>query len=174
MSDSLIQCRVKQYTVGRSFALVRRRAERIAYQFRQACVEVDDVEQDLWVSLLQANPTFSRAEDTPAARRAVRLAAKSVVRRVRTQVGKADRSECARGESTYATRNEHVTIDFAHDVAAVIAKLPWKMNRLARFLMDESGPEIAARWAVSRASVHGMIGRIRKRFIAAGLSIKSG
>jgi predicted DNA-binding protein YlxM (UPF0122 family) len=45
---------------------------------------------------------------------------------------------------------------------------------MARFLMDESGPEIAARWAVSRASVHAMIRRIRKRFVAAGLSSKFG
>jgi hypothetical protein len=175
MNESSIQCRAKQCTVGWSFALLRRRAERIANQFRQACIEVDDVEQDLWVLLLQTNPKFSPAEDALAARRAIRRAAKSVMRRLRTQVaGKADRNEFVRGELTHAMRSEHETIDFAHDVAAVVAKLPWKMNRLAHFLMDESGPEIAARWAVSKASVHAMIGRIRKRFIAAGLSKKSG
>jgi hypothetical protein len=159
----------------KTIELVRRRAELIALQVRPWMVEVSDIEHDLWVSLLESEPVLRQTLAPAIAKHALRRAARSIVCRLRTQA----KSECdaERGtlsRSMLAVRSDYETIDFAHDVAAVVSKLPWRMNQLARFLMDESGPEIAARWAVSRASVHAMIRRIRKRFVAAGLSSKFG
>ncbi len=154
--------------------LVRRWAERILSQTRLRHVEVEDVEQELWVALLELDAGFSRTVLAPcAAKRVLRIAAATVLRKLKAEQDCKAESKQRRIDphSIRCPRQsgEQNAIDLAHDVAIVVTNLPWRMGRLARRLMDFSSPEVAARLRVSSSAVYAMIARIRKRFVMSGM-----
>lgn len=169
MTPGLIDFEFDHCLERQTIALVRRRAERIVLRARPRLVEVSDVEHDLWVALLEIDPEFRRILAPATARRAIRRAARRVLRTLLAeQRCGIEQKRCQCNASTGNLQSEQDAVAITHDVAVVVAKLPWRMNRLARHLMDASSHEAAARWGVSNAAVYAMIARMRRRFMAAG------
>lgn len=174
MKPSLRDCQVDHCLETKTIAMVRRRAERIVLRARPRLVEVSDVEHDLWVALLEFDPEFPRILVPAAARRAIRRAARRVLRTLLAkQRCDIEQKRCRCNATTGSSQSEQDAVAVAHDVAVVVANLPWRMSRLARHLMDASSTEAAARWGVSNSAVHAMIARMRRRFMAAGFFDKS-
>ena len=153
---------------GRAAAVIYRSANAVARQLSLPPEDREDLQQELWLSFFEAvAKSNSATPDIDGALQQVTGRALVLLRQLGHQSGHRERRQHQR---RIRTSPQHLReVELSEDLTSSLARLPFRLRRFAWQLQEETPAELGRRLGVTRAAIHGKIGRLRRRLEAASL-----
>ena len=170
-----------EFTEGFAARYIRHKALQLVGIAGFTQSDLPDLQQDLVLCLLERLPKFNSSRGTWQAfvvtvlerRVATLLVARHAVRRAQLRFRLALPSSAepavARCPAPGPERDELDLVDLEHDVTVVVARLPYKLRIVCRWLKEAEVPAIARWLGVSQTTIHNRIKTLRSAFLRAGL-----